>query len=82
MAWPAALSPARWSATQTPVALMVIRLLLVSNTLVLLTLGALCLVFVALPAGAVGAGLIWTLAALLLVLAPYTNPRRGEIGRW
>jgi hypothetical protein len=79
---PAALSPARWSKTQSPVALMVIRLLLVGNVVVLATGGALCLVGVARPAGILGAALIWCLAAALLWLVPYTNPRRGDTSRW
>jgi len=82
MAWPAFLSPRRWSATQSPVALMVTRLLLVANTIVLLAVGALCLLFVELPAGAVGAALVWALAGVLLALVPYTNPRRGGHSRW
>ena len=79
---PAALSPARWSTTQSPVALMVIRLILVGNMVVLATGGALCLVAVARPAGIVGAALIWCLAAVLFSLVPYTNPRRGDASRW
>ncbi|HXR12938.1 MAG TPA: hypothetical protein VN770_11620 [Gaiellaceae bacterium] len=76
------LSPASWSRTQSPVALMVVRLLLVGNTLVLAAAGALCLVSVARPAGVVGAALIWGLAVLLLALVPYTNPRRSDRARW
>ncbi|HXH96017.1 MAG TPA: hypothetical protein VNH40_02310 [Gaiellaceae bacterium] len=44
--------------------------------------GGLCLVAVDWPAGIVGAALIWGLAALLLSLVPYTNPRRGDRARW
>jgi hypothetical protein len=76
------LSPARWAATQSATALMVVRLLLVANTIVLLVAGGLCMVAVSWPAGIVGAGLIWAVAALLLFLVPYTNPRRGERSRW
>jgi hypothetical protein len=79
---PAALSPGRWSKTQSPVALMVIRLLLVGNMIVLAAGGALCLVAVARPVGIVGAALIWCLAAVLFWLVPYTNPRRGDTSRW
>jgi len=61
---------------------MVIRLLLVANTLVLAAAGALCLASVARPAGIVGAALIWALAAGLLALVPYTNPRRRDHARW
>ena len=76
------LSPAGWAKTQSPVALMVVRLLLVANTLVLAAAGALCLASVARPAGIVGAALLWSLAAALLSLVPYTNPRRGNRSRW
>jgi len=78
----ARLSPARWAKTQSPVALMVIRLLLVANTLVLTAAGALSLASVARPAGIVGAAVLWALAAALLGLVPYTNPRRGDRSRW
>jgi predicted PurR-regulated permease PerM len=76
------LSPARWAATQSATALLVVRLLLVANTLVLAVAGGLCLVAVSWPAGIVEAALIWGLAALLLSLVPYTNPRRGDRARW
>ena len=76
------LSPARWSKTQSPVALLVVRLLLVANALVLVAAGALALVFVSRPADFVGAALTWALAAGLVALVPYTNPRRGDRSRW
>jgi hypothetical protein len=76
------LSPAQWSKTQSPVALLVVRLLLVANALVLVAAGALVLVSLSRPAGLVGAVLMWALAALLLGLVPYTNPRRGDRARW
>jgi hypothetical protein len=76
------LSPARWAATQSATALMVVRLLLVANTLVLAVAGGLCVMAVSWPGGIVGAGLMWALAALLLFLVPYTNPRRGNLSRW
>lgn len=76
------LSPTRWATSQTPVALMVIRLLIVANLAVLVAAGALCLAWVARPAGIVGAALIWALAAALVALVPYTNPRRGSTSRW
>jgi hypothetical protein len=75
-------SPAAWAKTQSPTALLVLRLLLVANTLVTGAVGGLCLAFVARPAGAVAAGLVWTLTVCLVVLVPYTNPRRGETSRW
>ncbi len=76
------LSPTTWSKSQSPVALLVVRLLLVANALVLLAAGALSLASVARPAGIVGAALLWALAGCLLALVPYTNPRRGERSRW
>jgi len=76
------LSPARWARTQSAVALMVVRLLIVANTIVLAAVGALCLAFVSRPAGYVGAGVVFGLTAVLLCLLPYTNPRRGEQSRW
>jgi hypothetical protein len=76
------LSPARWAATQTPVALMVLRLLIVANGIALGAVGGICLAFVSRPAGIVSAALVWGLAAGLLMLVPYTNPRRGGHTRW
>ena len=61
---------------------MVVRLLLVANTFVLAAAGALSLASVASPAGIVGAAVLWALAAALLALVPYTNPRRGDRSRW
>jgi hypothetical protein len=81
MTWRRSL-PENWAATQTPVALMVIRLLIVADTLVLAAAGALCLVFYSRPAGVVGAALIWGLAVGLAALVPYTNPRRRDRSRW
>jgi hypothetical protein len=74
--------PAAWARTQSPVALMVVRLLLVANVLVLAAAGALCLASVSRPAAIVGAGVIWAVAALLAALVPYTNPRRRDRARW
>ena len=76
------LSPARWAATQSPVALMVIRLLLVANTIVLVAVGALCFVFFAHPGGIVIALAVWGVAAIFMGLVPYTNPLRGQDRRW
>jgi hypothetical protein len=76
------LSPASWARTQSPVALMVVRILLVANVLVLTAVGGLCLASVGRPAGIVGAACIWALAVVLLWLVPYANPRRGERSRW
>jgi hypothetical protein len=76
------LSPGRWAASQSPVALMVIRLLIVANTVVLGTVGALCLIFFSHPAGIVIGSIVWGVAAGLLALVPYTSPHRGDRGRW
>jgi len=61
---------------------MVIRLLIVANTVVLVAVGALCLAFFSHPAGIVIAAVVWGLAAVLLGLVPYTNPHRGDRSRW
>ena len=63
-------SVAAWAASQSPVSLLVVRLLVVSNVLVLAAVGGLSLAFVALPAGAVGAALSWGAVAALLRLLP------------
>jgi len=76
-----ALSPARWAKTQSPLALMVVRLLLVANGIVLVVVGALCAAFVAWPEALVAIG-VWGLALVLLALVPYTNPRRGSSSNW
>jgi len=75
------LSPARWAKTQSPVALMVVRLLLVANGSVLVAVGALCAAFMAWPEALVAIG-VWGLAVALLALVPYTNPRRGSSSNW
>ncbi|HXY80152.1 MAG TPA: hypothetical protein VEH55_02190 [Gaiellaceae bacterium] len=75
-------SVAAWAAAQSPVSLLVVRLLVVANVLVLSAVGGLSLLFVALPAGAVGAAVSWSAVAALLWLLPYTNPRRGGNSRW
>ena len=75
-------SVAAWAAAQSPVSLLVVRLLVVANVLVFSAVGGLSLLFVALPAGAVGAAVSWSAVAALLWLLPYTNPRRGGNSRW
>ena len=74
-------SVAGWAASQSPVSLLVVRLLLIANVLVLAVVGGLWLAFASPPAGAVGAALSWGVAALLLLLLPYTNPHRGDRSR-
>ena len=75
-------SLADWAATQSPVSLLAVRLLVVANVLVLAAVGGLSLAFAAAPAGVAGAGLSWAVAASLLRLLPYTNPRRLDRSRW
>ena len=79
---PGFFSPARWAASQSPVALLVVRLLIVANIGVLGVVGALCLAFVARPAGIVIALVVWGAVAALFALLPYTNPRRRRGTRW
>jgi hypothetical protein len=57
-------------------ALMVVRLLLVSNAVVVASVGALSLAYVERPAGPIGAALCWLLTGGLLGLLPLTNPYR------
>ncbi|HEY5059160.1 MAG TPA: hypothetical protein VII51_09105 [Gaiellaceae bacterium] len=75
-------SVAAWAASQSPVSLLVVRLLLIANIIVLGAVGGLWLAFASEPAGALGAALSWSVDVLLLVLLPYTNPRRGDTSRW
>ena len=75
-------SVAGWAASQSPVSLLAVRLLVVANVLVLAAVGGLSLAFAAEPAGAAGAALCWAVVALLLRLLPYTNPRRRDCSRW
>jgi hypothetical protein len=75
-------SVAAWAASQSPVSLLAVRLLVVANVLVLAVVGGLCLAFVAAPAGIVGAALSWAAVAALLRLLPYRNPRRRDRSRW
>ncbi|HEX3540431.1 MAG TPA: hypothetical protein VHT75_08310 [Acidimicrobiales bacterium] len=57
-------------------ALFVLRLLLVSNALVVGAVGALCLAFVERPAGVIFAAGCWLLAGGLLGMVPLTDPYR------
>jgi hypothetical protein len=75
-------SPAGWATSQSPVSLLAVRLLLIANMLMLTAVGGLSVAFASEPAGAVGAGVSWAAAVGLFTLVPYTNPRRGEHGRW
>jgi hypothetical protein len=62
-------------------ALFVLRLLLVSNVLVLTVVGGISLAFVERPAGVIGAALCWVVAGCLLGLLPRTDPYREPRGR-
>jgi hypothetical protein len=75
-------SVAAWAQSQTPVSLLVVRLLLIANILVLTLAGGLWLAFAAPPAGVIGAAIGWSVAGLLLMLLPHTNPRRRDRSRW
>ncbi len=58
-------------------ALLVVRLLLVSNAVVITAVGGLALAFVDPPAGPAGAVLCWAFAGCLLGLLPLTDPYRA-----
>jgi hypothetical protein len=58
--------------------LFVLRLLLVSNAIVLTAVGGISLAFVERPAGEIGAALCWIAACCLLGLLPRTDPYRVE----
>ena len=72
---------ARWSASQSPTSLLVVRVLAVANIGVLAVAGAIAAVFVAPVAGYVIAALLWSVAVLLVLVLPHTNPRRDG-SRW
>jgi hypothetical protein len=55
---------------------MVLRLLVVSNAVVVSAVGGLCLAYVERPAGQIGAAACWAFAAGLLGLLPLTDPYR------
>ncbi len=57
-------------------ALFVLRLLLVSNAVVLTAVGGISLAFVERPAGVIAAAGCWVAAGCLLGLVPRTNPYR------
>lgn len=62
----------------SPGALMVMRILLVSNAVTLTVVGFLSLLYVERPAGLVGAVGLWSGAGCLLGCVPYTDPHRGD----
>jgi tellurite resistance protein TehA-like permease len=63
-----------------PTSLMVVRLLLVSNGLVLAVVGGISLAYVDRPAGLIGAGIFWLAAAILFGCVRRTDPYRP--GHW
>jgi hypothetical protein len=75
-------SPGRWTASQKPTTLLAIRLLLVANSFVLGAIGALYLASASRPGGVIVAAVLWSFATLLLSAVRFTNPRRGDPGRW
>jgi hypothetical protein len=75
-------SPTRWVASQSPIGLMVIRLLLIANSVVLAAGGALCFIFVSHPAGIAMGSVAWGVVVVLLLLVPLTNPVRLSRKRW
>jgi lipopolysaccharide export LptBFGC system permease protein LptF len=58
--------------------LFVLRLLLVSNAIVVTAVGGLSLAYVERPAGVIGAALCWLFAGCLLGLVPRTDPYRPQ----
>jgi hypothetical protein len=63
-----------------PTSLMAIRLLLVSNGLILTVVGALFMIYVDRPAGPIAAACIWGVAAVLFGCVRRTDPYRP--GHW
>jgi hypothetical protein len=61
--------------------LLVMRILMVSNGLLLLGIGSLYLAFGARPSGYVVGGVLVALAMTLWMLIPLTDPYRSERGR-
>jgi hypothetical protein len=58
--------------------LLVLRYLLVSNGLIVIAVGFVCLLYVERPAGFLLAGGFWLLAGLLFGGVPLTDPYRRE----
>jgi hypothetical protein len=56
--------------------MMVLRLLVVSNAVVVTAVGGLSFAYVERPAGQIGAALCWVFAGGLLGLLPLTDPYR------
>jgi len=62
----------------SPAAMMVIRLLLITNGLLLAVVGLLSFLFVERPAGLVGAVVVWGAAAAMFGCVHYTDYYRHE----
>ncbi len=58
--------------------LFVLRLLLVSNAIVVIAVGGISFAFVERPAGVIGAAICWLFAGCLLGLVPRTDPYRVQ----
>ncbi len=58
--------------------LLVVRYLLVSNGLLVIAVGFVCLLYVERPAGVLFAAGFWLLAGLLFGAVPLTDPYRHE----
>jgi hypothetical protein len=58
--------------------LLVVRVILIANVLVLITVGLLFLLFAERPAGFVIGGVLWLVAAGLVACLPLTDPYRRE----
>jgi hypothetical protein len=56
--------------------LLVVRLLLIANAGLVVTVGFLCFLFVDRPAGYILAGLAWAFGGLLVGCLPLTDPYR------
>jgi hypothetical protein len=59
---------------------LVLRLVLIANTVLLVALGTLFVVFVERPAGLVVGGILWLVSAGLVACLPLTDPYRHERG--
>jgi len=64
----------------SPSGLLVVRLLLVTDAVLVGIVGLLSLLFVERPGGLVVAGLCWVVTIGLFALVPATDPYRGQ--RW
>jgi hypothetical protein len=63
---------------RSPATLMVVRMLLITNGCLLAAVGVISFLYVERPAGLVGAGLMWAVAATLFACVHYTDFYRHE----